>query len=134
MITQSQISQTQFKGSISNVKNLIDALKALNISSATDALLHMGENGLELIVQDSNCFQAILYVTDSAFTSYELNGVARFKINLSVLCDCLGIFHHPENSIWMIYKGKGAPLLLIMEDMANNNCKIECSIKVCYFK
>lgn len=29
----------------------------------------------------------------------------------------------------MIYKGKGAPLALVMEDAANNNCIIECSIK-----
>lgn len=129
MITQSQMSQTQFKASISNVKNMIDSLKSLNIGNTTEALMHIGLNGMEVIVQDSNCFQAILYVTDSAFSEYELNGSARFKINLSVLCDCLGIFHHPENSIWMIYKGLGAPLLLIMEDMANSNCKIECSIK-----
>lgn len=129
MITQSQIAQIQFKGCISVVKNLIDALKALNIDKNTDCIFHLGDNGLELIVEDSNCFQAILYITDAAFSEYQLNGTARFGINVSVLCDCLSIFHIPDTSVRMLYKGKGAPLALMMEDTANHNCIIECSIK-----
>lgn len=60
MITQSQISQIQFKGRISVVKNLIDALKALNIekSKVTEANVIINETGFEIIVEDSNCFQA----------------------------------------------------------------------------
>lgn len=127
MLTQSQISQTQFRGKISHVKNLIDALKSLNIGM--DALVYIGENGLQVIIEDSNCFQAVLYVTNAAFCEFELDGIARFRINLAVLCDCLGIFHNPGNSCRMIYKGHGAPLALIMEEAANNNCVIECSIK-----
>lgn len=129
MITQSQLSQIQFKGSISLVKNLIDALKALNIEKVTEAFVHIGENGLEVVVEDSNCFQAILYVTDVAFSEYELHGLARFKINLSMLCECLSVFQISETSMRLIYKGRGAPLVMLMEDSANSNCIIECSIK-----
>lgn len=129
MLTQSQLVETQFKGTVSSVKSLIDALKAINIGTAVNALVDISSTGMQLTVEDSNCFQAVLYITDAAFASFEQNGLARFNINLGVLCECLGIFHSPENSIRMIYKGSGAPLALIMEDAANNNCVIECSIR-----
>lgn len=129
MITQSQIPDVQFQGTISIVKNLMDALKSLNINTGTTALFHINQNGLEVTVEDSNCFQAILYVTQSAFSSFSLNGLAQFNINLSILCECLSIFHIPDTSVKMLYKGNGAPLGFMMEDLANNNCVIECSIK-----
>lgn len=82
-------------------------------------------------MEDSNCFQAVLYVTAGGFAEYILRDgtEARFKVAMNVLCDCLGIFHNPDSSVRLLYKGDGAPLVLVMEDSANNNCVTECSIK-----
>lgn len=128
MVTQSQFSQCQFLAKLDNIKTFYSALKAVNFNQ--DANVIISEDGLKCIIEDSTV-QATLYVTRACFSEFRLTGTDEISIrlNLSAFTDCLSIFANPDCSMKIIYKGSGAPLMLVLEQHDGDDLITEVSIK-----
>ncbi|KAJ4867266.1 damaged DNA binding [Raphanus sativus] len=122
-----------------------DSLRCLQ-----DALVELSEQGIVLIVEESGCLQAkvylqrevsisppkssnsihqtvesvTLYVCEKLFTKYEYGaeGRPRFGISLGLLVDCLNTFSSPghSNTIEIKYPGPDMELLLKSVDTLNS--------------
>lgn len=129
MVTQSQLNQVQFLAQLDNIKTFYSSLKAINFNE--DANIIISENGLKAIVEESKYVQASIYVTRECFSEFRLidDEEISIRINLSVVTDCLSVFASPECSMKIIYKGHGAPLVLVLEQHDGDDLITEVSIK-----
>lgn len=129
MVTQSQLNQVQFRAQLDNIKSFYNSLKAINFND--DANIIISENGLQAIVEESKYVQASIYVTRDSFSEFRLinDEEISIRINLSVVTDCLSVFASPESSMKMLYKGHGAPLVIVLEQHDNDDLITEVSVK-----
>lgn len=129
MVTQSQFSQIQFLAKLDNIKTFYNSLKAINFNE--DANIIISEDGLKAIVEESKYVQASIYVTRECFSEFRLlgDGDVSIRVNLTVVTDCLSIFASPECSMKIIYKGFGAPLVLVLEQHDEDDLITEVSVK-----
>lgn len=129
MVTQSKLPQIKFLAKLDNIKTLYNALKAIQFNE--DADLQVSEDGLKAVVEQSTYVQASMFVTRACFSEFHLQGNEDFSIrlSLSVITDCLSIFANPDCCMKIMYKGLGAPLVLIMEQHDTDDLITEVSIK-----
>lgn len=129
MVTQSQLTQVKFLAKLDNIKTFYTALKAVQFNENANIIIT--EDGLKAVVEESKYVQASFYVTRSCFSEYRLLGPEdiSIRLNLSVFTDCLSIFANPECSMKILYKGTGAPLVLILEQHDGDDLITEVSIK-----
>lgn len=129
MVTQSQFSQCKFLAKLDNIKTFYTALKAINFNE--DANIIISEDGFKAVVEESKYVQASLYVTRACFSEFRLLGDedVSIRLNLSVFTDCLSIFANPDCCMKIIYKGPGAPLMLVLEQHDGDDLITEVSIK-----
>lgn len=130
MVTQSQFSQCQFLAKLDNIKTFYSALKAVNFNQ--DANVVISEDGFKAVVEESTYVQAALYVSRACFSEFRLlNGTDEIsiRINLSAFTDCMSIFANPDCCMKIIYKGTGAPLMLVLEQHDGDDLITEVSIK-----
>lgn len=129
MVTQSQMTQIKFLAKLDSIKTFYNSLKAINFNE--DANIIISEDGLKAIVEESKYVQASIYVTRECFSEFRLLGSEEvsIRLNLTVVTDCLSIFASPECSMKIIYKGPGAPLVLVLEQHDEDDLITEVSIK-----
>lgn len=129
MVTQSEFTQIKFVAKLDNIKTLYNALKAINFNENAD--LQISEDGLKAVVEESKYVQASIYVTRACFSEFRLQNDEEFSIrlSLSVITDCLSIFANPDCCMKIMYKGAGAPLVLILEQHDTDDLITEVSIK-----
>ncbi|XP_060586860.1 cell cycle checkpoint protein RAD1-like isoform X2 [Ruditapes philippinarum] len=88
--------------------------------------------GLKVTVEDAKCIQANAFIQEGIFQEFTIKEEQlTFKINLTVLLECLTIFGSgpvagSATSLKMCYAGYGSPLLLILEE---DGVLTDCSIK-----
>lgn len=109
---------------LDNVQGMVDALSAVRWKRQQDAVIELSEHGVVLIVEDTGCVQAKVYLQRELFVHYEYNaqGRPRFGISLSLFVDCLNTFSfsgHPS-SIEIRYPGPDMQLLLKSIDSLDN--------------
>ncbi|RDY09927.1 hypothetical protein CR513_05614, partial [Mucuna pruriens] len=101
---------------LDNVQGLVDALTAVRWKRQQDAVLELSEHGIVLIVEESGCLQAKVYLKRELFIRYDYNarGRPRFGVSLGHLVDCLNAFSVPGQSsiIQIQYPGPDMQLLL----------------------
>lgn len=101
---------------LENVQGLVDALTAVRWKRQQDAVLELSEHGMVLIVEESGCLQAKLYLKRELFIRYDYNarGRPRFGVSLGHFVDCLNAFSVPGQSsvIQIQYPGPDMQLLL----------------------
>ncbi|CAH2078746.1 unnamed protein product [Thlaspi arvense] len=109
---------------LDNVHGIFDALTCVRWKRHQDALVELSEHGVVLIVEDSGCLQAKVYLQRELFTKYEYGaeGRPRFGISLGLLVDCLNTFSSPghSNTIEIKYPGPDMELLLKSVDTLNS--------------
>ncbi|XP_064621085.1 cell cycle checkpoint protein RAD1-like isoform X2 [Lineus longissimus] len=111
-------------------RNMSSVLKAINFKDT--ATIFASPNGLKVTVEDSKCVQANAFLQNSVFQEYTINEEqATFKINLTVLLDCLLIFGASplpgiQTALKLSYDGYGTPLILMLEE---GGVLTDCSIK-----
>lgn len=129
MVTQSQLSQVRFLAKLENVKTFYTSLKAINFND--DANIIVSDDGLRVIVEESKYVQASVYLTKQCFSEYRLLGDddLELRVNLTVVTDCLSIFAGADCSVKLLYKGNGAPLVLILEQHGDDDLITEVSVK-----
>ncbi|KAL9267950.1 Cell cycle checkpoint protein RAD1-like protein [Drosera capensis] len=101
---------------LDNVQGIVDALSSVRWSRKQDAVLELSEHGIVLIVEDTGCIQAKVYLQKELFVRYEYTAEARprFGVNLSLLIDVLNTFAVPglSNAIELSYPGTDMQLIL----------------------
>lgn len=129
MVTQSQFTQIKFLAKLDNIKTLYTALKAINFNE--NASLTISEDGLKVVVEESKFVEAAFYITRNCFSEFRLQNDEKIslRLNLTVVTDCLSIFANPDCSMKIIYKGRGAPLVLVLEQHDTDDLITEVSIK-----
>ncbi|XP_043232190.1 cell cycle checkpoint protein RAD1-like isoform X1 [Amphibalanus amphitrite] len=115
---------------IDNVKNVSQLLKAVHFKES--AVVVVTSDGLKVTVEDSKCVQANAFIQADMFQQFVLSQeTLSFKINLSVLLECLNIFGSggtagATTALKMCYAGDGHPLVIVLEE---SGVLTDCSIK-----
>ncbi|CDP13068.1 unnamed protein product [Coffea canephora] len=101
---------------LDNVQGIVDALTSVRWKRHQDAVVELSEHGIVLIVEESSCLQAKVYLQKELFVKYEYSaeGRPRFGVSLGLFVDCLNTFSVPgnSNSIEIRYPGPDMQLLL----------------------
>ncbi|KAK1273474.1 hypothetical protein QJS04_geneDACA010790 [Acorus gramineus] len=79
---------------LDNVPGMVDALSSVRWKRNQDALVELSEHGMVLIVEETGCLQAKVYLKRELFILYEYNaeGRPRFGLGLGLFIDCLNTF------------------------------------------
>ncbi|PSS11797.1 Cell cycle checkpoint protein [Actinidia chinensis var. chinensis] len=108
---------------LDNVQGMVDALTSVRWKRHQDAVVELSEHGIVLIVEESRCLQAKVYLQRELFVryGYSAQGRPRFGVSLGLFVDCLNTFSVPGHSstIEIQYPGPDMQLLLKSLDSAN---------------
>ncbi|XP_055554484.1 cell cycle checkpoint protein RAD1 isoform X2 [Falco cherrug] len=101
--------------SLDNARHLSSLLRAVHFRD--HATCFATANGLRVTVEDAKCIQANAFIQEFAVQEEAVT----FRINLSVLLDCLTIFGTSSlpgtsTALRMCYRGYGSPLMLFLEE------------------
>ncbi|VDN96663.1 unnamed protein product [Rodentolepis nana] len=113
-----------------NIKACVNLLKAVHFRDI--ATIFISKSGIKVTVEDAKCVQGSAFLQSEMFQEYRiLQPITAFKINLTVLLNCLSIFGINNNnsltSVILSYKEHGCTLdLLSLED---SGVVAECNIK-----
>ncbi|KNA19768.1 hypothetical protein SOVF_058380 [Spinacia oleracea] len=101
---------------LDTVQGFVDALTSVRWKRHQDAVVELSEHGVVLIVEDTGCLQAKVYLQKELFVNYEYTAEARprFGVSLGLLVDSLNTFSVPGHSslIELRYPGPDMQLLL----------------------
>ncbi|WAR02993.1 RAD1-like protein [Mya arenaria] len=130
--TQEPADDDQFLmiAKIDNARSVSNILKAIHFKET--ATVFASSMGLKVTVEDAKCIQANAFIQEGIFQEYAIKeDQLTFKINLTVLLECLTIFGSGPvggacTSLKMCYQGYGCPLILILEE---DGVLTDCSIK-----
>lgn len=113
---------------IDNARNVSNILKAIHFKES--ATVFASSMGFKVTVEDSKCVQANAFIQEALFHEFLMKeDQITFKINLTVLLECLTIFGGTpgeSTSLKMCYAGYGCPLILVLEE---DGVLTDCSIK-----
>ncbi|XXG68093.1 hypothetical protein AAC387_Pa06g1263 [Persea americana] len=102
---------------LDNVQGIVDALSSVRWKRHQDAVIELSEHGFVLIVEETGCLQAKVYLKRELFLLYEYGaaeGRPRFGLSLGLFVDCLNAFSTPGHAsvIEIRYPGPDMQLLL----------------------
>ncbi|KAE9614494.1 putative exodeoxyribonuclease III [Lupinus albus] len=119
---------------LENVQGLVDVLSAARWKRHQYALLEFSEHGVVLIVEDSGCLEAKVYLKRELFIRYDYNADSRrrFGVSLGLFVDCLNAFSIPSHSnlIQIQYPGPQMQLLLKSVDSLDASICAEISTRI----
>ncbi|KAK7481563.1 hypothetical protein BaRGS_00027212 [Batillaria attramentaria] len=119
-----------FVAKLDNARNVSNILKAIHFKDT--ATVFVTSQGLKVTVEDAKCVQANAFIQAAVFHHFVLTqDQVTFKVNLSVLIECLTIFGSgpgpsAATSMKMCYEGYGRPLVVILEE---EGVLTDCSLK-----
>jgi cell cycle checkpoint protein len=114
-----------FEAYLDSVKHISVLLRAVNFKD--NATCFATDKGLKVTVEDSKCVQASAFIQREVFQHYKLNDEqVAFKINISILVECLNIFGGSSTALKMCYQGYGFPLTMLLEE---GGVITDCSIR-----
>ncbi|KAJ9549894.1 hypothetical protein OSB04_022437 [Centaurea solstitialis] len=102
---------------LDNVQGMVDALTSVRWKRHQDAVLELSEHGIVLIVEDTGCLQAKVYLQRELFVRYEYNaqGRPRFGVSLGLFVDCLNTFCIPGHSSTIEFQYPGPDMQLLLK-------------------
>ncbi|KAH0550014.1 cell cycle checkpoint protein RAD1 [Cotesia glomerata] len=120
----------KFVAKLGNLKTLVQLLRSINFKEW--ATCCCSDNGVKITVEDSKCLQGIAYIPKIIFQEYNLAEDVIFKINLTVLVECLGMFWSSISTqgvsvmLQLMYKDVGHPVSVLIEE---DGILTDCSLK-----
>ncbi|XP_064553215.1 cell cycle checkpoint protein RAD1 [Drosophila montana] len=127
MLTQSQYENYKLVCRLEHIKTFYSSIKAICFSDF--GTLQASEDGLLITVEQGKSIQATLFIAPAFFAEFKVDGAPSFSVKINVLAECLSLFGLSDCSIKILYKGEGAPLLLLLEPHDDEQVSTECSIK-----
>ncbi|XP_012874062.1 PREDICTED: cell cycle checkpoint protein RAD1 isoform X1 [Dipodomys ordii] len=107
--------------SLDNVRNLSTILKAIHFREYATCVAT--DNGIRVTVENAKCVQANAFIQADIFREFMIKEESvTFRINFTVLLDCLSIFGSSSmpagtyTALRMCYQGYGHPLILFLEE------------------
>ncbi|XP_050378905.1 uncharacterized protein LOC126796182 [Argentina anserina] len=101
---------------LDNVQGMVDAFTTVRWKRHQDAVVELSEHGAVLIVEETGCLQAKVYLQRELFVRYEFKGHGRprFGVSLGLFVDCLNTFSVPGKAslIEIQYPGPDMQLLV----------------------
>lgn len=111
-----------------NARHMSNILKAIHFKET--ATVFASSMGFKVTVEDAKCVQANAFIQEALFHEFVIKeDQITFKINLTVLLECLTIFGGTPGvttSLKLCYAGYGCPLVLVLEE---EGVLTDCSIK-----
>ncbi|KAL8170612.1 hypothetical protein V2J09_022416 [Rumex salicifolius] len=104
---------------LDNVQGMVDALTSVRWKRQQDAVVELSEHGVVLIVEETGCIQAKVYLQKELFLKYEYDAEERprFGISLGLLIDCLNTFTIPGHSHVMELRYPGPDMQLLLKSV-----------------
>ncbi|KAK0166908.1 hypothetical protein PV327_004377 [Microctonus hyperodae] len=130
ILKMSTLDEYKFIAKLENLKTVVQLLRSINFKEC--ATCFCSENGLKVTVEDSKCLQANAYIPINVFREFNLAEDVVFKINLTVLVECLGMFWSSMTSptasvgLQLNYKDIGYPVTVWIEE---DGVITDCSLK-----
>ncbi|XWS49532.1 hypothetical protein CRYUN_Cryun12cG0011100 [Craigia yunnanensis] len=116
---------------LDNVQGMVDALSAVRWKRHQDAVVELSEHGVVLIVEDTGCLQAKVYLQRELFVCYEYNaeGRPRFGVSLGLFVDCLNTFSAPGRSSTIEIQYPGLDMQLLVKSVDSLDACIYAEIR-----
>ncbi|KAL5551023.1 hypothetical protein UlMin_001199 [Ulmus minor] len=116
---------------LDNVQGMVDALTAVRWKRQQDAVIEISEHGIVLIVEETNCLQAKVYLQRELFTRYEYaaQGRPRLGVSLGLFVDCLNTFSVPGHSSTIEIRYPGPDMQLLLKSVDSLDAGIYAEIR-----
>lgn len=116
---------------LDNVQGMVDALSSVRWKKHQDAVVELSEHGIVLIVEETGCLQAKVYLQKELFLKYEYTAEARprFGVSLGLLVDCLNTFSVPGHSSMIELRYPGPDMQLILKSIDSLDACIYAEIR-----
>lgn len=116
---------------LDNVQGLVDALSAVRWKRHQDAVIELSEHGIILIVEETGCLQAKVYLQRELFVRYEYSaqGRPRFGVSLGLFADCLNTFSAPGHSSLIEIRYPGPDMQLLVKSVDSLDACIYAEVR-----
>lgn len=116
---------------LDNVQGMVDALSSVRWKRHQDAVVELSQHGIVLIVEESRCLQAKVYLQRELFIQYEYSaqGRPRFGVSLGLFVDCLNTFSVPGHSSTIEIQYPGPDMQLLLKSLDSVNACIYAEIR-----
>ncbi|XP_023534469.1 uncharacterized protein LOC111796019 isoform X2 [Cucurbita pepo subsp. pepo] len=116
---------------LDNVQGLVDAFTAVRWKRHQDAVIELSEHGVVLIVEESGCLQAKVYLQREVFIRYEYSAQARprFGVSLGIFVDSLNTFSVPGRLSIVEIKYPGPDMQLLLKSVDSSDACIYAEIR-----
>lgn len=116
---------------LDNVQGVVDALTSVRWKRHQDAVVELSEHGIILIVEESSCLQAKVYLQRELFVRYEYTaeGRPRFGVSLGLFVDCLNTFSVPGNSSSIEIRYPGPDMQLLLKSVDSSDACIYAEVR-----
>ncbi|MQL91761.1 hypothetical protein Taro_024375 [Colocasia esculenta] len=118
------------------VQGMVDALSSVRwkrhqSSPGQDAVVELSEHGIVLIVEETGCLQAKVYLRRELFVTYEYSaeGRPRFGLSLGLFVDCLNTFSSPGHAPVIEIRYPDPDMQLILKSVDSSNVCIYAEIR-----
>jgi cell cycle checkpoint protein len=116
---------------LDNVQGVVDALTSVRWKRHQDAVLELSEHGMVLIVEDTSCLQAKVYLKRELFVSYDYSAQVRprFGVSLGLFVDSLNTFSFPGHSSTVELRYPGPDMQLLFKSINSLDACIYAEIR-----
>ncbi|XAR70653.1 Exodeoxyribonuclease III [Bertholletia excelsa] len=116
---------------LDNVQGMVDALTSVRWKRHQDAVVELSEHGMVLIVEESRCLQAKVYLQRELFIRYEYSahGRPRFGVSLGLFVDCLNTFSVPGHSSTIEIRYPGPDMQLLLKSVDSRDACIYAEMR-----
>lgn len=116
---------------LDNVQGMVDALTAVRWKRHQDAVIEISEHGIVVIVEETSCLQAKVYLQRELFIRYEYGaqGRPRFGVSLGLFVDCLNTFSVPGHSSTIEIQYPGPDMQLLLKSVDSLDAGIYAEIR-----
>ncbi|CAI9095310.1 OLC1v1031231C1 [Oldenlandia corymbosa var. corymbosa] len=116
---------------LDNVQGIVDALTSVRWKRHQDAVVELSEHGIVIIVEETGCLQAKVYLQRELFVRYDYSaeGRPRFGVSLGLLVDCINTFSVSGNSSTIEIRYPGPDMQLLLKSVDSYDACIYAEVR-----
>ncbi|KAG6431508.1 hypothetical protein SASPL_109587 [Salvia splendens] len=116
---------------LDSARGIVDALCSVRWKRFQDALVELSEHGIVIIVEETGCLQAKVYLQRELFIKYDYGatGRPRFGVSLGLFIDCLNTFSVPGRSNVLELRYPGPDMQLMLRSVDSPDAGIYAEIR-----
>ncbi|CAA0825465.1 Unknown protein [Striga hermonthica] len=116
---------------LDSVQGIVDSLTSVRWKRLQDAVVELSEHGIVIIVEETGCLQAKVYLQRELFVKYDYKaqGRPRFGLSLGLFVDCLNTFSVPGRSSILEIRYPGPDMQLLLRSVDSPDACIYAEIR-----